>query len=36
MIAELRTERENLEHAILMLERIAAGKVVDAEDRQHG
>ena len=26
MIAELRTERENIEHAILVFERLAAGR----------
>ena len=35
-IDELRTERESIEQAILVLEHIAAGQVVDVGDHQHG
>ena len=35
-IAELRTECEHVDQATLVLERIAAGRVDDADDHQSG
>jgi hypothetical protein len=36
MIDELRTERQNIDQAIMLLERMAQGKGKGVEDRQHG